>query len=253
MTMPRAITHLLIALSATAMLQAQPGMPGTPMLPPGMTVVDDNDPFTPNTFTGSFRLEMRSTHNGADDPQGARSLRYWGSTDMALTEASLGAMGVTGTLRILVDLKGKWQYMLMDDPRSGRTAMKLRKKKVLMAEKPTDATAMDVRLTGEKRVIQGHACVKVVATGTEGSFTGWVAEGLPSPFGDMQRVVSSGDPLMDQRMGGVQGLPLEFEWKDARGMDGMRCTVHDVVVGRVDPAMFSLDGYRVMEMPALGR
>ncbi len=130
--------------------------------------------------------------------------------------------------------------------------MKSRKKKVTM-EGTHDPGKVDVTVTSETKVIDGHTCVKVISTSEEGTWTGWVAQDLPTPFEDMLRNVSNGDPNMTGRMSKLKGFPLEFEWVDADGKSSMHCYMKEVQVGKVDESVFSLDGYEQVEMPGYGR
>jgi hypothetical protein len=232
-----------------ALAQMPPGLPGTFSPGEGITVVDDTDPFTPNSFIGSFRMETRLYHNNVEERTSPTTLRYWSSADQVLTEA---ASPGNPAMRSLVDLKGKWQYMLMPEGQGSRMAMKMRKKKVVLAD-PGQGEEPRVEITSETRTIDGHPCVKVIARSADGVWTGWVARDLRAPFADLQRVVGTGDPRLTQSMSEVQGFPLEFEWIDANGVDRVTCTVHDLVIGTVDAGVFSLDGYQVMELPGMGR
>ena len=238
---------LSVAHCSTA--QVPSGLPGSFPLGEGVNLVDDNDPFTPNRFIGSFRMETRIYRGTEEQRTSPTTLRYWSSADQVLTEAVAAG---NPAMRSLVDLKGRWQYMLMPEGQGARMAMKMRKKKVVMAD-PGRTEQPRVEVTSETRDIAGHRGVKVIARGADGVWTGWVAHDLPSPFPDLQRVVGAGDPELTRRMADVQGFPLEFEWVDANGTDRMVCTLHDVVIGTVDAGVFSLDGYQVMELPGLGR
>lgn len=238
-----------LAVAHGSAAQVPSGLPGSFPLGEGVSLVDDNDPFTPNRFIGSFRMETR-IHRGPEEQRTSpTTLRYWSSADQVLTEAVSAG---NPPMRTLVDLKGKWQYMLMPEGQGARMAMKMRKKKVVMAD-AGGSEPPRVEVTSETRDIAGHRCVKVVARSADGVWTGWVARDLPAPFADLQRVVTTGDPELTRRMADMEGFPLEFEWVDANGTDRMVCTLHDVVVGTVDAAVFSLEGYQVMELPGLGR
>lgn len=242
------LTALLLTVR-TAKAQIPSSLPGMLPLGEGISLVDDNDPFTPNTFIGSFRMETRLYRNNVEERTSPTTLRYWSSTDQVLTEA---ASPGNPAMRSLVDLKGKWQYMLMPEGQGARMAMKMRKKKVVMANAGQEEEPR-VDVTSETRTIDGHPCVKVVARSADGVWTGWVARDLQAPFADLQRVVGTGDPRLTRRMSEAQGFPLEFEWVDANGVDRVTCTVHDLVIGTVDAGVFSLDGYQVMELPGMGR
>lgn len=214
-------------------------------------IEDDDTPFVPNAFIGSFRMEMHHFQNGIEEKDSPTNMLYWSKEDMTLTKMIMpDADGQD--MRILVDLQNKWQYMLMTDGSGGKTAMKSRKKKVTI-DSTHDHAAAEVNMTNETKVIAGHTCVKVISKSEEGTWTGWVAQDLPTPFEDMMRNVSNGDPRMSGRMPSEKGFPLEFEWVDADGKTSMHCYMKDVQVGKVDESLFNLDEYDQVEMPGYGR
>ncbi len=214
---------------------------------------DDNDPFVPNEFIGSFRMEMHHYKGTTEEKGSPSNLRYWSTADQTLVKMELPeAKGQD--MRTLTDLKGKWQYMLMDDGNGSRTAMKSRKKKVVMAEPAGTHKEPSIVVTTETRTIEGHTCTKMIVTSAEGTWTGWVAKDVKAPFGDMSRNVQQrGNESTMRAMHGMQGMPLEFEWVPADGSGRMVCFIHDLVVGKVDMSLFSLEGYQVVEMPGFGR
>lgn len=217
----------------------------------GMTVEDDNDPFVPNTFIGSFRMETHFYKKEVEEKNSPSNMRYWSDAERTLmTNDAASTKGQE--MKMLTDLRGKWSYMLMTDEKGNKTAMKSRKKKFTVKEDP-DKAAAEITVTDETKVIDGHTCKKVIVKSTEGTWTGWVAEDIPAPFNDMARHVKGADPEMARRMGEVKGFPLEYEWVDANGKDRMVCYMRDLVVGTVDAAVFSLDGYEVTVMPAFGQ
>lgn len=237
---------LAASLLATAQIDLSKIMAGQ-----GMKVEDDKSPFVPNSFVGSFRMENHLYKNGAEEKHSPTTMRYWSSSEMTVIKTELPDQQGQD-MRMMTDLKGKWQYMLMTDDKGRKTALKSRKKTVTM-DKESEAKAPEITVTDETKVIDGHTCVKVISKSPEGTWTGWVAKDLASPFGDMMRNVKAGDPAMSERMSKLDGMTLEFEWADANGKDTMHCFIKDVVVGAVDASVFSLDGYQVTEMPSFGQ
>lgn len=247
---PMRILLLPIALVASLIAAAQIDLSKI-MAGQGMKVEDDTSPFVPNSFVGSFRMENHLYKNGVEEKYSPTTMRYWSSAEMTVIKTEVpGQKGQD--MRMMTDLKGKWQYMLMTDDKGRKTAMKSRKKTVTV-DKEAEATAAEITVTDETKVIDGHTCVKVISKSPEGTWTGWVAKDLASPFGDMMRNVKAGDPAMSARMSKLDGMTLEFEWADANGKDTMHCYIKDVVVGPVDASVFSLEGYEVMEMPSFGQ
>jgi hypothetical protein len=153
-------------------------------------------------------------------------------------------------MRMMTDLKNKWQYMLMTDKEGKKTAMKTRKQKISMDEKKT--ADPNVMKTSETKTIEGHTCTKVIVKSQDGVWTGWVAEDVKAPFEDMARNLKQGNERLAERMGKMTGFPLEFEWVSADGKDKTVTYIRDLQYGKVDASVFSLDGYEVTEMPAYG-
>lgn len=217
-------------------------------------LVQDNDPFVPNTFIGSFRMEMQQFENNAETSDGPLSIRFWSSADktlMAFAPEESDGM----EMKMLSDLKAKWTYMMMSDDDGTKTAIKTHKMKfVPSASTDQDADHTTFTVTKETRMIQGHLCTKVIGTSKEGTWTGWVAQDIPVPFADVMRNMQAQEGGGQTRdWSALKGFPLEFEMVEQGGKDKMSFQVKDLQVGAVDASVFSLDGYQVMEMPSMGR
>lgn len=203
----------------------------------GMRMQDDTDPFVANAFTGSFRMEMHMFDSIAERKESPMNLRYWSSPEMTLVRTALP--GQNGReMKMMTDLKGKWQYMLMTDAEGKRMAMKSRKKKIVVTDslqqKQNAKQEMEFTVTNEKKTIDGHACTKVIGKSTDGVWTGWVAQDLKGPYADMAKHVRSGDASLNKHMSEVQGFALEFEWLPVDRKNKMVCYVKDVLPGSVD-------------------
>ena len=230
------------------------GGQGAPGGAPGSArMEDDNDPFVPNEFIGSFRMEMHQYKADVEDKNSPMNMHYWSTTDMTLNQIEMPEKK-SQTTKMLTDLKGKWSYMLLDDGKGKRTAMKSHKKKVVMSEPKGEHKEPVINVTSETKVIEGHTCTKVIVTNEDGTWTGWVAKDVKAPFAEMMRSTGQrGNDSHMQAMKGMQGMPLEFEWVPTDGKSRMVCYIKDLVLGKVEASVFSLDGYEVMEMPSFGR
>ena len=233
------------------MKQQQTGQTGQPT---SATMVDDNDPFVPNTFTGSFRMEMHFFKYGKEEKGSPNNMHYASSEDMTLMR-STSAERPGQEMKILTDLKGKWTYTLMDDGKGKKTAMKSKKQKFVGSDEPDAAKKeQKITVTSETREINGYTCTKVIVESEDGTWTGWMAKGLKAPFTDMARNAGGSKKQSGQRVPkDVDGMPMEFEWVSADGTERMTSYVRDLEVGKVAPSTFSLDGYDLMEIPSYGR
>jgi hypothetical protein len=223
---------------------AQPGQPG------GMKIEDDNDPFVPNSFIGSYRMEMHMFEKDVEKKDSPMNLRYYGNAEMMLMKNDMMARDGR-EMTMLTDLKGKWQYVLMTDEKGKKTAMKSHKKKVIMDKKEAEDKRPEIAVTNETKTIDGYACTKVIVKSEDGIWTGWVAKGVKGPFADMARNIEQHGGAASLKLDeGVDGFPMEYEWVDAKSGDRIVCYTRDLKIGEVDPSIFSLDGYEVMEMPS---
>ncbi|MBL0126632.1 MAG: DUF4412 domain-containing protein [Flavobacteriales bacterium] len=233
------------------MQQQQSGQPGQPV---GGSMVDDNDPFVPNTFIGSFRMEMHFFKDGAEQKGSPNNMYYSSNEGMTLMHSS-AAERPGQEMKILTDLKGKWTYTLMTDGKGKKTAMKSRKQKFVVAEDPSGTKKEPkITVTKEAREINGHTCTKVIVESEDGTWTGWMAKDVKAPFHDMARNTGQGKKRQGEGVpDGVDGMPMEFEWISADATQRMVSYVRDLVVGKVDESAFSMDGYEVMDMSGYGR
>ncbi|HEY0977546.1 MAG TPA: DUF4412 domain-containing protein [Flavobacteriales bacterium] len=212
----------------------------------GVQMVPDTDPFIPNTFVGSFRMVM-TVQDGRDQPS-THNVHYFSSADHSAMRMGEGQQSMT----TITDHKGKWTYMLMNHG-SQKQALKTAKMKVVdaRADAPTDPP--EITVTNETKAIDGHTCTRMIVKNEDGTWTGWVAKDIDAPFSDIARSLGASGGQEHKGLDQVKGFPLEYEWVDVNGTDRLSCTVKDLKLGAVDASVFSLEGYQVMELPAMGR
>jgi len=215
----------------------------------GMKVVEDTDPFTPNEFVGSFTLELHSFQGGIEESNSPMNMEIASSANKSVMRMDKAKVG--SAVNVLTDHKDKFQYVLMTDEKGKKMAIKTKKMKILMSDSAMKETP-NFKVTNETKTIDGHPCTKIISKTDEGTWTGWVAKDIKAPLADMMRGMhgaSSAD--MAQKMKGMDGFPLEFEYEDAKEPKRMVGHIRNLKIGDVDQSNFSLDGYEVMEMPML--
>ncbi|MBL7944453.1 MAG: DUF4412 domain-containing protein [Flavobacteriales bacterium] len=233
-------TPSIAQVDLNAILQQQGG---------GMQLVPDTDPFTPNSFIGSFTMEMHLFENGKEQQHSPVNTTIHSSAEKIAIEGRSSA--AKETMRMIIDQKEKWQYVLMDDGAGTRMAMKTRKMKVV-DDTPDAHIAGDVQMTDETKTIDGHVCKKMIAKDEEGTWVGWMAQDIDVPFHSfMNNVANTGGDIHDDALVGVHGFPLEYEWTSTDGKERVQCTIRELKQGTVDEKAFSLEGYQVMEIPTL--
>lgn len=215
----------------------------------GVNVVPDTDPFSPNSFVGSFTMEMHTYANGNENSSSPVNMDMHSSAEKIAVLMNMP--GVKEKVRTIIDNKEKWQYMLMPDGKGSNIAVKTRKMKVLSTEDGT-VNATDVLVTEETKTIDGRVCKKLIAKTEDGTWTGWMAEGMEVPFHSFMRDLQRTGPSMHSAaLNGISGFPLEYEFVSKDGKERIQCFIRDLKVGTVDEKEFSLEGYQVLELPVV--
>lgn len=231
--------------------QGQNGQPGTPS---GISVQEDTDPFVANDFVGSFRMELHHFKDGVEEKGSPMNLYYWSSPDKTLIRTESERMEGQD-MRVMTDLKGKFQYMMMTDKKGKKTAIKQRKMKVTMDKERAEKEPKVTR-TDETRTIDGHLCRKYTGVDEDGTWTGWIAEDMKGAYTDMARNAAKGSERFSKDMREMPGMAMEWEWVSAKGKEKSVGYTRDLTYGEVDESTFSLEGYEVQDMtafPTMGR
>ena len=244
------IALLLFVISSACGAQDYEQLMRAHMQQQGITTEPNNDPFEPLVLTGSFRMEMHMFEGGTKGEQMVHG-RYALKEDMVSVEMKL--VDQPEPMRMLFDLRGKWNYVMMSDG-DKRTAMKMRMMKMTKAGATMEPEKTTFERTDARKTIDGHGCRKYIGSSSQGTWEAWVAEGLKLDVVKAMRQIS-GDKGLDQWEGlkDVGGTALEVTWIKKETGEKMIATLHEVKTGQVDEALFSLEGYTVMEMPNIPR
>ena len=224
---------------------------GAETQPSSVKVEDDNSPFVPNKFLGSYRMEMHFFKKGVEEKKSPTNARYAFKEDMT-------AMNIKQTdenahdMRMIYDLKNKVQYMLMDDGKN-KTAMKQKLKTITVdSDKQKETSEMKVTMTDEYKVIDGHNCRKVTGENEESKGEWWVAQDVDIDMMEVMRTVQMKGRSRDEyaKFGG-KGLPMEMIWEKKDGSDKLVMNTKDVLIGSPDASNFDISGYEVTDMTSM--
>lgn len=222
----------------------------------GMPVIEkDDSPYVPNTFIGSFIMDITTNDDKSKEPQ-TMSMHYASSADMTSMRMVSPEMQ-DHQMTMMTDQKNKFQYMLMTDKSGNKTAMKTPKMKINLDSFNDKASTEDsadgeVIVTNETKTIEGHVCTKIITKSKDGTWTGWVARDLEVPFSDIANSMTrSKTNLLNYDADKVKGFPMEFEMVDVENNTTIISRTHDLKVGEPPASTFSLDGYEVMELPMM--
>ncbi|MDX9751012.1 MAG: DUF4412 domain-containing protein [Flavobacteriales bacterium] len=219
-----------------------------------VTVEEDNTPFKPLGFTGSYRWEIHSYKNGTPEKDSPTHM-VMAFDDAHMAMVPQAAKGKE-EMRMLFDLKNKHTYTLMTDKKGQRSGIKMKSMRIHVQD---DTTATDddikVKRTNETKTIEGHTCRKYTYSNADGHGEAWIAEGVKfNAFAALGHMV--GGKTDDWQKAPYHGLVMESVWNDKNGRDRVEMFTRDLVIGRVDAALFSTAGYEVQDMtnmPLFGR
>lgn len=244
--LPLAAGALLLATTTTAQVDMNAILQQSGS---NMRMEPDTDPFVPNAFVGSFTMDMHFFENGKESKNSPMISTIHSSESKLAFDSKPPEM--KESVRMIIDQKEKMQYMLMDDGKGNKMAMKTRKMKVTGMEE-SNRNAADIQVTDETKTIDGHVCKKMIAKDEDGTWTGWMAQDIEMPFHSVMRDMrGKGAEMHDDALAGVHGFPLEYEWVSNDGKERVTCRIRDLKLGTVDEGAFSMKGYQLMEMPMM--
>lgn len=244
--LPLAAGALLLATTTTAQVDMNAILQQSGS---NMRMEPDTDPFVPNAFVGSFTMDMHFFENGKESKNSPMISTIHSSESKLAFDSKSPEM--KESVRMIIDQKEKMQYMLMDDGKGNKMAMKTRKMKVTGMEE-NEKNAADITVTDETKTIDGHVCKKMIAKDEDGTWTGWMAQDIEMPFHSVMRDMrGKGAEMHDDALAGVHGFPLEYEWVSNDGKERVTCRIRDLKLGTVDEGAFSMKGYQLMEMPMM--
>jgi len=225
-------------------MQQQGGQPASETQ---VTIEENQDPFVPLTFTGGYRMEIHSFKNGKEEKDSPVNMRMAFRPDgMAMVP---DADQQEGSMRMVFDLKNKHTYTLMTDETGERTGMKMKMMKVNVEGEP-DAGKDDVKVirTDETKVIDGHTCRKYTYSDKEGSGEAWIAEDIKMDMMAPFKQMMGGKKPENWQKAMLDGVIMENTWTSTDGKEKVVMHTKDLVIGKVDEALFSTAGYEIQDM-----
>jgi len=245
------IPLLLLVMGSACFAQDYEELMRMHMQQQGITMEPNSDPFEPLGFTGSFRMEVKMFKDG--QAQSARSLNARYAFKDAMVAVEMMIADRPGGMRMLYDLRGKWNYILQSEGEK-RTAMKMRMMKMTKVGTSAEPEKATFQRTDGTKVIEGYSCRKHIGSDSKGTWESWVAEEVKLDVAKAMRQIG-GDKGLDQwqRLKDIGGMVMEMTWIGKDTGEKMILIMHELKVGSVNEALFSLEGYTVTEMPSLPR
>lgn len=212
-------------------------------------VEEDNSPFKPLSFTGSFTWEVHSYKNNVEEKDSPMNIHMdFDPEHMAWTPEAKDAKD---GMRLVFDLKNKVNYTLMTDKKGKRTGVKMKAMRITVGDMEEDeGRPTQVVRTDETKTIEGHSCRKYTYKNDDGHGEAWIAEDIKfNAFEAMGSMV--GARADNWQKAPYQGMVLETTWYSADNKEKVEMYTRSLVVGKVDAALFSTAGYEMQDMTNL--
>lgn len=213
-----------------------------------VTIEEDNSPFKPLDFTGSFTWEIHSSKNDVPEKNSPTFLHMGFDAEHMAWKPEV--KDSKEEMHLVFDLKNKVNYTLMTDKKGKRTGIKMKAKRIVVSDVDDDKEATQVVRTDETRTIEGHTCRKYTFKDNDGHGEAWIAEDIKfNVFEAMGHMV--GARADGWQKAPYRGMVMESTWHSTDGKEKVVVQVRNLVVGKVDPTLFSTAGYEMQDMTNL--
>jgi hypothetical protein len=211
--------------------------------------VANTDPFAPLGFTGSYRIELRTYHNGVEQAESPAAI------GMAFTPERMVLIPrqkePDQEVRVLVDLRNKHLYTIITDAKGTKIGLKTTMVRHTAEDEKSSTEAPTLEHTTTTREINGYTCHKIIYTTGEGIGEAWVAEEFDFDTMDALAHLSGGQKMQQWQMMEVKGLIMENKWASADGKEVVEMFVRDLVVGKVDASLFDTSGIEIRDLTSV--
>jgi len=159
-------------------------------------------------------------------------------------------MGTPGSMKIMVDNAQNKQYMLMN-MNGQKMAMPVDMKSLEKA--PEAYSEPKLTITQETKVINNHKCTKVLTESETQKGIFWVSPDVGMDYAEFYKILSAwksqNNMVRIPELKSVKGFPIEIVSTDKKKNETTTIKISDISHVKVDPKLFSMDGYQMMDPP----
>lgn len=200
-------------------------------------------------FVGSFDMLMEMHRNGEKMGPDVPPTTYY--SDGKLIAVDITTPGGNGKMRSIFNSTDNTVIALMNEG-GKKVAMKMGIPQLEDLDAKSAESSYSVEETNEKRDIDGYPCRKYIITTEQGTSEVWVTNKIK---GNLYDVIASG---VRGRKGkwynnarDVKGFPLEI--RTVSDEEETVVKFRNIKPGKVDPSVFSTEGYEVQDMSSLNK
>jgi len=224
----------------------------------GTVTIEDAQPgdFQPNTFLGSFVMNIQSTEKGKTEKSMIEyHFQKWQTSMKPTVE------GQQETMQMIFNLQNQKMTLLTTDKKGAKTGIITKMPKVEFTsnkldekiEQSIDNTTF--KRTGEKKNISGYTCEKWIITSPDGVSEAWITNEIDFNMANAFNMFSAGSKGKGgskmSGFGDITGFALESTFTDNKG-NVSKMTVSDIKVGNPSDTHFSTAGYTITDVSSFG-
>jgi hypothetical protein len=197
-------------------------------------------------FTGSFSITL--TGDKVKEPV---EMNYYVKPSMIAME--MPSMKEKGFVKTIIN-KDAHDITTCMDNKGNKMAMRQK-----MSDKdygPKSDESVKITKTGETKTIDGYKCEKVIVESDQATSECWMTTDVKVSMQDIMGAMASRNAKqyqqkMPQGYDKLEGVSIETATTNKKSGEKSNVKVHDIKIGKVDDAMFSIEGYQMMEMPPM--
>lgn len=172
-----------------------------------------------------------------------------------LSTLEMPQMKSNGWVKSITNKTDQTMIMLMDN-KGNKTAMKQKVKDPVEMINKNSKEEAKVTKTGETKTIEGYKCEKWIVETSEAKSEMWVTNELGITMVDMLGFMSGRNAAayaknFPKGIEKMEGISLETNVTQTKNGEKSKIVIHDIKKQKVDDAIFSTEGYQMMDMPEM--
>lgn len=215
---------------------------------------EDDEPWeaVASDFVGSFTMEVTTTKNGKSDKSETMKMGYHIDRYRFAFSPEMKDKNVQSST-IIYDLQNRTMTTMTNDGKKKQAVvMPMMKIKTKVKSEELMGNNLTFTRTSDTKEIEGYPCVKYLLESDDYTGTVWMTEAFMVDLSVMTQMVKvegkSGSSLNWKDLYGVEGTSLESHITDKKKNETYDSYYTNLRIGSIDPAVFDLSGYEVMDM-----
>lgn len=208
----------------------------------------------PNSFVGSFDLQMESSKNTS-----VEKISIISSEEKTLLKPSFSDPKESETTIIFNHTDGTMTTLMFDKKKNQKTGMKMKMPKIIVTNAETvqnkgknTPTKYTFTETNETQVIDGYLCKKYIYEDEKTTTVSWVTNDIKGNMGGIMNLVSIQNKGKNQEISNqiskVQGFMIESTSTNKTSGEITTIKIKNINLNTPEEKVFSTEGYQIQDL-----